>query len=149
MLTWALAASSPEVRPSPVAAATTRYLTLGVRVLPDPARGPGRGTLEITVTPKPGLFLSSAHGETHGHKHRVAEFGIDLLPSGPVVLDRTEIDPPEIRDPYVAKVGFAMAPGAKKGRYPVRLTHRYQAMESATSAFEPDKVEVVAEILYE
>lgn len=149
MLTWVLAASPPEVRPSAVVGATTRYLTLGVRVLPDPARGPGRGTFEITVTPKPGLFLSSAHGETHGHKHRVAEFGIDLFPSGPVTLDCGEVDPPEIRSPYTAKVGFAMTPGAKKGRYPIKLTHRYQAMESATSAFEPDKVEVVAEILYE
>lgn len=148
-LTWTLVGSTPEVRPSPVAGATTRYLTLGVRVLPDAARGPGRGILEITVTPKAGLFLSSAHGESHGHKHRVAEFGIDLLPSGPVALDRTEVDPPEIRAPYAARVGFVIAPGAKNGTYPVRVTHRYQAMESATSVFEPDKVEVVAEILYE
>jgi serine/threonine-protein kinase len=148
-LVFLLARSAPEVRSSEVPSTSTRFLTLSARVLPDGSRGPERGILELTVTPKPGLFLSSAHGESHGHKHRVAEFGIDLVPSGPVKFDRAEVDLPEIRSPYTARVGFSVAPDGRRGKYPVRMVYRYQVMETTSSAFEPDKVEVVAEILYE
>lgn len=144
-----LGRSAPEVRSRDSTSTTTRFLTLSVRVLPDRARGPECGTLEITVAPKPGLYLSSAHGESHGHKHGVAEFGIDLFPSGPVRLERDQINPPEIRSSYTGRVAFRVAPEAARGKYPVRLAYRYQAMETAQSAFEPDKVEVVAEVTYE
>lgn len=149
LLHFWLGRSAPEVKGKDAVSTTTRFLTLSARVFPDAARGPDRGILEVTVVPKTGLYLSSAHGESHGHKHGVAEFGIDLFPSGPVRLDRDQVNPPEIRSAYSAKVGFLISPDGGKGRYPLKLAYRYQAMETATSAFEPDKVEVVLEVVYE
>lgn len=149
VLLFVLLRSAPELRPSEGASVSTRFLTLSVRVVLDASRGPDRGILEITIVPKPSLYLSSAYGESHGHKHRMAEFGVDIYPSGPVQLDRTQINPPEIRSPYTAQVGFSVAPEGRRGKHPVKVAYRYQAMESGASVFEPDKLEIVAEVIYE
>lgn len=149
LLLWGLNRSVPEVRPGDPATTSSRFLTLSVRTLPDASRGAEYGTLEITVRPKPGLYLSSSHGESHGHKHGLAEFGIDLSAPAEVRLDRSEINLPEIRATYAARVAFRIDAQGGAGRYPVKVAFRYQAMESAASIYEPDKVELSAEVLYE
>jgi len=147
-LGWAFFVSAEAaIAPSDAQSAVTRFHTLAARILPQATGGLRDGILEITITPKPGLVLSSSHGETHGHEHRVAEYGIDLNPAPPVRLEKAEISLPEIRRPEKLRVRFTVLPEARRGKFPVRITQRYQAGEVGGALFEPDKVELTIEVL--
>ncbi len=127
---------------------TTRFSTLEARIVPlDTASGPG-GVLEIVIKPRPGLFLSGAHGQGHG-KHRVAEYGIDLDPSPPIKTEVAELDLPEIRSERNIRVRLSLDARARRGRFPIRIVHRYQAGEPGGVLFPPDKMELTIEAILE
>jgi hypothetical protein len=127
----------------------TRFYTIRARVVPGDGASPQSGTLELVITPKPGLVLSAAHGESHGHKHRVAEYGMDLSPASAVKLETTELLIPEIRTTTTLRAKFSVPRDVRPGRYPVRIIHRYQAGEIGGTLFDADRMEMTIEVVVE
>lgn len=137
------------IRASELDPLVTRFYTLRARVVPKDGSPPQIGTLEFMITPKPGLVLSAAHGESHGHKHKVAEYGMDLSPASGITLETTELLPPEIRTTTTLRAGFTVARDVRPGRYPVRIIHRYQAGEVGGTLFEADRMEMTVVVIVE
>jgi hypothetical protein len=137
------------IRASEIDPLVTRFYTLRARVLPAEAAPSQTGILEIVITPKPGLVLSAAHGESHGHNHKVAEYGMDLSPASAIKLETTELLPPEIRTTTTLRARFTVSRDVRAGKYPVRIFHRYQAGEIGGTLFEADRVEMTIEVIVE
>ena len=107
-----------------------RFAVFKVRVL---AKGAARGELEIHLAPKPGVALCGSHGETHGHKHAHAEFGIDLSAPPEIQLDRREVLYPELRSPETFRVPFH---AAGEGTHTVSVSIKYQAVLEGSEALD-------------
>ena len=137
------------VRASELDPLVTRFYTLRARVVPAEDAPSQSGTLELVITPKPGLVLSAAHGESHGHKHRVAEYGMDLSPASSIKLETTELLPPEIRAATTLRARFTVPRDVRPGSYPVRIIHRYQAGEIGGTLFDADRMEMTIEVVVE
>jgi serine/threonine-protein kinase len=148
-LFFALKGKDAGIRASEIDPLVTRFYTLRARIIPEGAAPSRTGLLEIGITPKPGLVLSAAHGESHGHKHKVAEYGMDLSPTSPIKFETTELLPPEIRTATTLRARFTVPRDVRPGKYPVRISHRYQAGEIGGSPFEADRMEMSVEVIVE
>lgn len=94
-----------------------RFATFRARVVPD---GPKRATLEITMSPKPGVSFCGIDG----HRHKPGEFGIDLSATPGIRLETREILNPGIKEETTFRVPFT---AEKSGS--INVNFRYQAVQ--------------------
>lgn len=97
------------------------FAVIKVAVVPD---GPGRGVLEVTLAPRPGVQFCPSLGKHHGHQHKFAEFGVSISADPAIVLDKKELLHEALTEPKTFRVPIQLTQSGKHNLY---VNVRYQA----------------------
>jgi len=121
-----------------------RFAVFKVAAVPGSA---GHGVLEITLAPKAGVALCGSHGQLHGHRHKHAEFGIDVSSDPAIKVEQHEILHEDLRESRTFRIPFR---ATLSGTHSVYVHIRYQAVmegSDAADSFEKDKIDLVLPVV--